>query len=139
MASTLFSSRLRKFAFALTVGVISVDLFAGVYHITHGGPYSGTAELALAFVLVLSWFLVFTAQRFKPASKKYSLCRWTGLFLIFATAITLLSFGIYHFGTPTGTRSGSIETSLAFSLIVMDVLLYKAYSPPTGTKRRKRV
>jgi hypothetical protein len=132
MTRALFSSRLRKFAFALTAGIISVDLFTGLYHITHGGPYSGTTELVLAFVLTLSWFLVFTAQRFEPASKKYSLFRWTGLFLIFATAIVLLSFGIYHFGTPTGTRSGSIETSLAFSLIVMDVLLYKAYKRPTG-------
>ena len=52
--------------------------------------------------------------------------------MIFAAAIVLLSFGVYHFSTPTGFRSGLTETLLAIYLIILEVLLYKAYRP-TGT------
>jgi O-antigen/teichoic acid export membrane protein len=133
MTGALLSSHLRKLALVLIAGIIFVDLCASIYHFTHGhGIYSGTTQLILAFVLLLSWYLIYIAHQYQPASKKYSLFRWIGLSLICITAIVLLSFGIYHFGTPTGTRSGVTETSLAFFLIVLDVLLYKAYKRPTG-------
>ena len=133
MASTLFSSRLRILVLAMFTFIIFVDIYAAVYHLTGGGIPSGITESILAFVLALSWYLIYTAQRFEPASKKYNLLRWTSLFLIFSTAVVLLCFGIYHFGTPTGVRSGVTETSLAFFLIVLNALLYVAYKRPTGT------
>ena len=132
MSTGLFSSRLRILVLLMLTAIVLVDIGISIYHFNTGGIPSGTTEIVLASVIILSWYLTYISPRFEPASAKYHFLRWTGLFLIFAAAITLLSFGIYHFGTPTGTPSGAIETSLAFSLIVLDVLLYKAYRP-TGT------
>ena len=139
MARTLISSRLRKPVLVLFTFIIFVDICASVYHFTTGGVYSGITESILAFVLALSWYLVYIAQRFEPVSEKYSLFRWTGLSLIVITAIVLLVFGIYHFGTPTGFRSGVTEMSLAFFLIVLDILLYVAYKCPTGIDNSERL
>jgi len=133
MTSALTSSRLRILVLALVVWAIFVVSWASFYHFTSGGPYSGTTQAILAFALALSWYMVYIAQRFKPTSKKYGILRWTGLFLIFSAAITLLCFGIYHFDTPTGFRSGVTETSLALYLTMLDVLMYIAYKRPTGT------
>ena len=117
---------------ALFAWAIFVDSWASFYHFTSGGIPSGIIQLILAIVLALSWYLVYTSRCIQPGSKKYRFFRWTGLFLIFAAAIVLLSFGIYHFGTPTGFRSGLTEMLLALYLVILDVLLYKAYRP-TGT------
>lgn len=130
MTGELFSSRLRRTTFILMAFVIFVDLCASVYHLTTGGIHSGYTQLVLAFVLALSWYLVYKAAKYKPSSKKYMLYRWTGLSLIGISAFILLGLGIYHFGTPTGFRSGVTETSLALLLILLDTLLYISYKRP---------
>ncbi|MFC1998383.1 hypothetical protein ACFLVR_01915 [Chloroflexota bacterium] len=133
MASALTSSHLRILVLLMLTAIVLVDIGMSIYHFNTGGIPSGITESILAFVIPLSWYLTYTAQQYEPASNDYIACRITGLSLIVIAAIILLAFGIYHFGTPTGTRSGAIETSLAFFLIVLDVLLYKAYKRPTGT------
>lgn len=125
------SSRLRKLVHILFAWAIVVDAGACVYHFNSGGIPSGTTQLVLAIVLALSWYLVYFSSR-RVSAKKYALFRFTGLSLIAIAAIVLFCFGIYHFGTPTGLRSGLTETLLAVYPIRLDVLLYKAY-PPTGT------
>ncbi len=132
MKNDPFSSHLRILVLLVLTAIVLVDIGIAIYHLNTGGIPSGTTEMVLAAVIILGWYLTYIAPRFEPASGIHKLLRWTGLFLIFAAAIILLSFGIYHFGTPTGIPSGAIETSLAFSLIVLGVLLYKAYRP-TGT------
>lgn len=133
MASALISSRLRILVLVLFAWAIFVVSWASFYHFTSGGLYSGTTQAILAFVLALSWYMIYIARRHEPASKRYIACRLTGLSLIGIAAIVLLSFGVYHFGTPTGFRSGVTETSLALYLTVLDVLAYVAYKRPTGT------
>ena len=133
MTSALFSSRLRIATLALLTFIVSVDIGISIYHFTTGGIPSGITESVLALVITMSWYMIYTALQHETTSKKYNLFRTTGLSLIIIAAVVLLSFGIYHFGTPTGTRSGIIETSLAFFSIVLDMLLYVAYKRPTGT------
>ena len=133
MTSALFSSRLRILVLLMLTAIVLVDIGMSIYHFNTGGIPSGITESILAFIIPLSWYLVYIARRYEPASNDYIACRITGLFLIIIAAIILLAFGIYHFGTPTGTRSGAIETSLAFFLIVLDVLMYVTYKRPTGT------
>ena len=127
MTGTIFASRLRRITFLLIAGVIIVDLCAAVYHLSTGGIHSGFTQLFLAGVLALSWYLVYKGATYKQSSKKSVYYRWTGLSLIGISAFVLLGLGIYHFTTPTGFRSGVTETSLAFLLLVVDILLYVSY------------
>lgn len=126
----LISTRLRILVLIMFLWAIFVVGWASFHHLAYGGPYSGTVEAILTFVLMAILYLIYKTERYEQTSMKYKLYRRTGLFLIFAIAATLLPFGIYHYSTPTGFRSGVTEMSMAVYLIVLDVLTYIAYKRP---------
>jgi hypothetical protein len=105
----------RKAILCLFSAILVIDLFAGIYHSTHGGFRSGPTEICFAAVLFsLGFFYVRSTGGSKPAgiSNRY---RITSLAILTPIAATLFYLSIYHFFTH-GWRSGCIELSLTAML-----------------------
>ncbi len=123
-ARSAMESRLRILphpAFTVLIGcVVIVTVGTAIYHLTHGGPGSGSSELTMSVLLVLSAYLI----RQKPSEDEAGSrprSQRLGISIILVVALLLIAFGIYHLLTH-GWRSAIAEASLAVLLFSADYI-----------------
>jgi hypothetical protein len=106
-------------AFTVLMGcVVIVTVGTAIYHLTHGGPGSGSSELAMSVLLVLSACLIRQKPREDEAGSRPRSQR-LGIGIILVVALLLIAFSIYHLLTH-GWPSAIIEASLAILLFLAD-------------------
>ena len=115
-------STLSLLVFLALVGwMVVVTLGAGIYHLTHGGLGSGPTEIIMSVLLIFSAYYVTQGPyRKRPGSRPESR-RILGTRIIFAMALVLIAFSIYHLLTG-GWVSAVAEVSMAVLLLVADYI-----------------
>jgi len=126
-------SALPRLMFLVIIGwMVVVALGAGIYHLTHGGLGSGPTEIIMSMLLILSGYFITHKSRVKGPNPLREGRFILGTRVIFAMALVLIIFSIYHLLTG-GWISAVAEASMAVLLLTADYIALtrlQLFSPP---------